>query len=509
MTAPLKPGDILGQYKILRELGHGAMAYVYLAEETSVGRQVAMKVLSPQYLQDQAFITRFIHEAHAAASLAHPNIIGAQESCCENGLYFYCMEYADGESVQELIQKCHNIPIPQVLDIAIKVASALEYGWSKLHLTHGDIKPENIMLTSNGDTKLADFGLAKMEGGAQLSEDIILTPHYAAPELIRGKNAVRDCRSDIYAFGATLYHAISGTQLFPSTDAQEVLDRQMNENPEPLIVRYPSAPPMLSEFIGKMVAKNPDDRPQDWNSILRELKNMQYMLVGMHQQRAAQKPKPQIDTSKITERGRQAQEKLRLYIKLSALFLFLFGLCIIIAATVVFVKHKKAAQQLEENAVQEEVVPSQPVAPPPKVNIISDPADEPISTEETTAEETTPTPEPDPQPDPQRDPQPDPQPAPQPVAQPVAQPAQPSLKLTEQEKQALARQRQALNKKENELNSRLEQIKIKENQQQARSKQEEQRIKNEQRKLENIKRDIQKEQKKLRRAQQKIQQNKK
>ncbi len=322
-TPPLRPGDEIGRYRILGEIGRGAMAVVYLAEESDRRRKVAMKVLLSQYENDPAYVTRFINEARAAASLSHANIVEALDIGFENGMHYFCMEYVEGESLQELIEAKGAVPLEQLLDIAEKIAGALEYGWSRHGLTHGDIKPENIMLTRDGDIRLADFGLADMKGYERNEKVIILTPHYAAPELIKGLAARGDCRSDIYAFGATLYHAVSGTTLFNSSSAQDILDKQVHENPEPLSMRSPGTPAPLSRLIGRMLSKNPDERPKDWTAVLSELGSIREMHNRSQQGKSAVKVPFSVAKGQINPEGIKVRNLVRNFIWFSTILLFL------------------------------------------------------------------------------------------------------------------------------------------------------------------------------------------
>lgn len=271
----LQPGTILNGYRIEHEIGRGAMAVVYLATQLDLARPVALKVLSAELASDKEYVSRFFNEARAAAALSHPNIIQAYDAgAAEGGIYYFCMEYVEGETMLNIINQSKRVPVDQALTLAREVAEALDYGWQRHKFTHGDIKPENIMVTNHGQAKLADFGLAKIEGHDYDGSDIMLTPLYAPPELIRGERVKNDCRTDIYAFGATLYHAVAGTPPFPGTQAQEVLDRHLNENPEPLRLRNPKTSIALSDFVGKMLQKNPAQRPQSWVEVITGLNNV-------------------------------------------------------------------------------------------------------------------------------------------------------------------------------------------------------------------------------------------
>ncbi len=269
----LQPGTVVDGYEIQYELGRGAMAIVYLAKQLDLDRPVAFKVLSASLARDKDYVSRFFNEARAAASLSHPAIIQAYKAGnTAEGLYYFCMEYVEGETLLDMINENERVPILQSLALLTEVAEALDYGWQRYKFIHGDIKPENIMVNLQGQAKLADFGLAKVEGHDYAGNEVMLTPLYAAPELIRGNGRKGDCRSDIYAFGATLYHVIAGSPPFPGNDAQEVLDRHVHENPEPLNNRYPQTPQILSDLIDRMLVKDPTRRIQSWSEVLAGLR---------------------------------------------------------------------------------------------------------------------------------------------------------------------------------------------------------------------------------------------
>ncbi|MBR4125545.1 MAG: serine/threonine protein kinase, partial [Victivallales bacterium] len=253
----LQPGTIVNGYRIERELGRGAMAIVYLATQLDLERPVAFKLLSAELSSDKEFVSRFFNEARAAAALSHPHIIQAYDAgALEGGLYYFCMEYVDGEMLMDRIQKEGRLLTEEALPIMIPIAKALQYGFQTHKFTHGDIKPENIMLTQRGEPKLADFGLARIEGHDFSGSDVMLTPLYAAPELIQGLTNT-NCLSDIYAFGATLFHALIGDPPFPGTNPQQVMERQLTEQPQRLIDLLPEISPELSQLVDDMLAKDP------------------------------------------------------------------------------------------------------------------------------------------------------------------------------------------------------------------------------------------------------------
>ena len=274
-NAILAPGTLVNGYQIIREIGHGSTAVVYLAKQLDLGRNVALKVLSAELSQNAEYVSRFINEARAAATLSHQNIIQAFDAGVAPGnIYFFCMEYVDGESLMLKIQRNGALPPSAIRTWGLQIADALNYGFQTHTFTHGDIKPENILINSHNQAKLADFGLAKVEDHDFEGHQLILTPLYAAPELILGKREKDDCRADIYAFGATLYHALAGSPPFPGDLAKEVMDKQLHEPLEPLSQRNPDVPPMFSEFVSQLLEKDPDKRIQNWTDVIDGLEHL-------------------------------------------------------------------------------------------------------------------------------------------------------------------------------------------------------------------------------------------
>ncbi len=271
----LEPGTVLTgnyEYQVISEVGRGSMAVVYLARQIDLERPVAVKVLSSELASNTSFVLRFFNEVRTAASLSHPNIIQAYDAGIANGdIYYFAMEYVKGETLLRRILREGHLEIAPALKYATEIASALNYGWQRQRLTHGDIKPENIMVNDLDQAKLADFGLAKVTGHEYEGHELMLTPHYASPELIKGQRPKEDCRADIYAFGASLYHLLAGRPPFPGNDGHEVMKRHLQEPVEPLYLRCPGVRPELSDFIGRMLEKNPEGRPADWMAVLKGL----------------------------------------------------------------------------------------------------------------------------------------------------------------------------------------------------------------------------------------------
>ena len=251
------------------------MAVVYRALQVNLQRQVALKILTDELARDDEFVARFFNEARAAAALSHPHIIQAYDAgVAEGDIYYFAMEYVAGETLLQRIDREGTLDSGAAVGIALDIAGALAHGWERQRLTHGDIKPENIMVNTNGETKLADFGLAKVQGHDFDAEDVMLTPLYAAPEVIRGERAKSDCRADIYAFGATLYHMLAGTPPFPGEDPRDVMRRHLEEPLVPLASRNAAVSQRLSELVGHLLAKEPGSRPADWEVVAGLLKKL-------------------------------------------------------------------------------------------------------------------------------------------------------------------------------------------------------------------------------------------
>ena len=328
--AILAPGTLVNGYQIIREIGHGSTAVVYLAKQLDLGRNVALKILSTELAQNAEYVSRFINEARATATLSHQNIIQAIDAGVAPGnIYFFCMEYVDGESLMKKIQDNGPLPPDDVRTWGLQIADALNYGFQTHTFTHGDIKPENILINSHNQAKLADFGLAKVEDHDFEGHELILTPLYASPELILGKRSKSDCRTDIYAFGATLYHALAGSPPYPGSLAKEVMEKQLHEPLEPLVHRNPNVPLIYSELISQMLAKDPEARIQNWSAIINALEHLgpSRIFVTSHSQIAEHKQRTMHRKSALAP----AEKKKNYAVIFSSLF-FLLLVCLVALA---------------------------------------------------------------------------------------------------------------------------------------------------------------------------------
>jgi serine/threonine protein kinase len=265
---------MLGEFRILRRLGRGGMAEVFLAEQTSLKRNVAIKVLRKERLKDETYIKRFKTEAMAAATLTHPNIIQVITIGEAEGTQFIAQEYVQGMNLREFLVRKGPPEIPLAIHLMKQVCGALAAAHAA-GIVHRDIKPENIMITRKGDAKVADFGLAQL---TQQGERINLTqvgvtlgtPLYMSPEQVNGSKL--DHRSDIYSFGVTCYHMLTGSPPFRGETALSVAVQHLKEVAEPLERLRPDLPPQLCKIVHKMMEKNLERRYQDAQSVLKDLR---------------------------------------------------------------------------------------------------------------------------------------------------------------------------------------------------------------------------------------------
>jgi serine/threonine-protein kinase len=264
-------GKKLKDYYVLRRLGRGAMAEVYLAQQVSLSRPVALKVLNEKLAGDPAYVRRFHHEARAAASLVHAAIVQIYEVGEENGTHYIAQEYVPGRNLGEIIHSRGAIHPRLALDILRQVTAALVKATSE-GIVHRDIKPENIMLARSGEVKVADFGLARVQGdGVNLTQVGVTmgTPLYMSPEQIEGGEI--DSRSDIYSLGVTAYHMLTGSPPFSGDTPLSVAVQHLHQAADPVLKRRPDIPPRFAAIVDRMLSKKPDDRYAEPAALLRDL----------------------------------------------------------------------------------------------------------------------------------------------------------------------------------------------------------------------------------------------
>jgi serine/threonine-protein kinase len=248
-----------GRYRILRKLGAGGMANVYLAEDEELGRRVAIKILNDRYANDELFIERFRREAKSAAALSHPNIVSIYDRGEAEGTYYIAMEVIEGRSLKELILTRGPLPIPQAIAFTLEILDALRFA-HRHGIIHRDVKPHNILIGGER-LKVTDFGIARA-GASQMTEagSIMGTAQYLSPEQARG--APVTASSDLYSVGIVLYEMLTGKVPFSGDSAIEIAMKHLNELPKPPSKIRPEIPPDLDQVVLRALAKAPEDRYQ-------------------------------------------------------------------------------------------------------------------------------------------------------------------------------------------------------------------------------------------------------
>ncbi|HPN84743.1 MAG TPA: protein kinase [Victivallales bacterium] len=260
-------------FVVLEELGRGGMGIVYLTHQISLDRPAALKILAKKYADNNEFIAGFIKEARAAAKLNHPNIVQAYAVGEDSGVYFFAMEYIEGETMKEVLKKQNIIPVENAVEIIRQIADALDFAWKEQRLIHRDIKPDNIMIVSkNQRAKLADLGLARVAGEIDDSkeDEVMGTPQYISPEALTG--SPMDVRSDIYSLGATFYHLLTGVFPFTGKTALEIAKKHLQEPLKNPRIVHPEIPEAVADIVMKMMNKNPDDRYQTAEALVEDLR---------------------------------------------------------------------------------------------------------------------------------------------------------------------------------------------------------------------------------------------
>ena len=249
-----------GRYRIVRKLGMGGMANVYLAEDEVLGRRVAIKILNDRHAGDDQFVERFRREAKNAASLSHPNIVSIYDRGEAEGTYYIAMEYLDGRSLKELIVARGPAPIHLAVDYARQILAALRFA-HRHGIVHRDIKPHNVLVDGEGRLKVTDFGIARA-GASQMTEagSIIGTAQYLSPEQAKGASV--DQTSDLYSVGVVLYELLTGVVPFSGETPVEIAMKHLSTVPEPPSAKRADVPRDLDMVVMRALAKDPSERYQ-------------------------------------------------------------------------------------------------------------------------------------------------------------------------------------------------------------------------------------------------------
>ena len=268
------PGVVLGDFLIEDTIASGGMGVVYLARQISLDRQVALKVLQNKHTDDKEYVESLYREARAAAKISHPNVVQAYAIGEEDGIFYFAMELVRGDTFKTILKaNGGKLEFEQAARVVRDVARALSAAWKEQKLVHQDIKPDNIMLDSNGFAKLADLGLAKSAAAHQDenedADEVLGTPQYISPEQLTG--VPTDIRSDIYSLGATFYQFVTGRYAYVAESVDKLAQMHVDGNLEPPKNVNPQLPDELNSIIVKMMARQPEDRYQDAEGLIADL----------------------------------------------------------------------------------------------------------------------------------------------------------------------------------------------------------------------------------------------
>ena len=262
----------IGRYDILESVGTGGFATVYRAQDSQLGRIVALKVLHPHLAGDSQYVERFTREARLAASINHPNVVTIHEVGQDGNTHFIAMEFLPS-SLEALSQQA-SLSLPQALALSRQVALGLQAAHQQA-VVHRDLKPANILLTSDGSPKVTDFGIARAAELSNMTASgmILGTPNYMSPEQAQGRPV--DARSDIYSLGCVLYQMLTGTLPFEATTPWEVIRRHIEEAPRPVRQLNGDIPAGVEQLVDRCLAKNPNQRYQSARELAQALAALQ------------------------------------------------------------------------------------------------------------------------------------------------------------------------------------------------------------------------------------------
>lgn len=265
-----KGQKINDRYEIIKTIGEGGMANVYLANDTILDRKVAIKVLRGDLSNDEKFIRRFKREALSVSNLSHPNIVEVYDVGEEDGNYYIVMEYIEGKTLKQLLQKRGALTLNEVIDIMTQLTDGLAHA-HEAYIIHRDIKPQNIMIEDNGLVKITDFGIAMALNSTQLTQtnSVMGSVHYLPPEQANGKGST--VKSDIYSLGILMYELLTGSVPFKGDTAVEIALKHMKEKIPSIKKQNPTIPQSVENIVLKATAKNPKNRYDNVRDMYKDL----------------------------------------------------------------------------------------------------------------------------------------------------------------------------------------------------------------------------------------------
>ncbi len=260
---------IADRYEIVGKIGTGGMADVYKAMDLTLGRNVAVKVLKPEFSEDLNFVTKFRTEAQSAAGLEHPNIVNIYDVGSERGMHYIVMEYVEGITLKTYIEKKGQLSFKEAISIAIQVGRGIEAAHNK-GIVHRDIKPQNIIISTEGKVKVTDFGIARVANSNTISSDVMGSVHYSSPE--QARNGFVDGKSDIYSLGIVMYEMVTGRVPFDGDTTVAVAIQHLQEEMVTPSAYAPNLPISMEKIILKCTQKNPDRRYASMTALLSDLR---------------------------------------------------------------------------------------------------------------------------------------------------------------------------------------------------------------------------------------------
>lgn len=295
---------VAGRYEIVGKIGTGGMSDVYKAMDHTLGRYVAVKVLKQEFSADMTFVTKFRTEAQSAAGLEHPNIVNVYDVGSENGFYYIVMEYVEGITLKTYIEKKGRLNYKETLSIAIQVSRGIQAAHAK-NIIHRDIKPQNIIISTDGKVKVTDFGIARAVSENTIHSDVMGSVHYVSPE--QARNGYVSVRSDIYSLGIVMYEMVTGRVPFDGDSPVSIAIQHLQEEIVDPSAYAPDLPISLEKIILKCTQKSPDKRYPDMDNLLIDLRKS---LLSPNEDFVSMIPTPEGKTRVLSnEEMRELQER--------------------------------------------------------------------------------------------------------------------------------------------------------------------------------------------------------
>lgn len=346
----MKGQKINDRYQIIRTIGEGGMANVYLAYDTILDRNVAVKILRGDLADDEKFVRRFQREAIAASSLSHPNIVEMYDVGEDDGKYFIVMEYVDGKTLKSLIKKRGALTLSEVIDIMLQLTSAIACAHDS-YIIHRDIKPQNVMILEDGRVKIMDFGIAMALGSNELTQtnSVMGSVHYLPPEQANGKGST--IKSDIYSLGILMFELLTGKLPFKGDNAVEIAIKQMKEAIPSVCKMNPNIPQSVENIILKASAKNPKNRYDSVKEMRQDIEKCMEPEYQFEERYVYQFPEQDLEETKVMPpiKGNNKIKKETPNVddneemdkkknkKINKILLIVGGICITLAAIIGFI----------------------------------------------------------------------------------------------------------------------------------------------------------------------------